>query len=247
MHRAETTALRWGLLTVLAALVPVGCQNVDGWSADQNDGQDWSAQKPSSASAEQDLDEGSEVNGDRPPTPQTLYSLAKILAAQGKDSQCRAVLAKCIQDHPEFMPAYCDLAELHLRHNRVTDAMGALRSGLAVAPDDPVLRNNLGMCWLLKGRAKQALGHFTAAAGTCPDSVKYRTNMAVALGLLGRQDEASALFTQTMSDKDAKHNLQVVKTARARKALTSSHPDLPPAATADTFPASHDVADTTGR
>jgi Flp pilus assembly protein TadD len=159
-----------------------------------------------------------EVRPDVPPTAKTLYSMAEILAAQGKDKECEFVLRRCIQEYPRFTPAHNNLAELQMRQGRVHEAVATLSKALEVRPKDPVLLNNLGMCLLLRKKYAQALDRFTQASGLVPESEKYRANMATALGLLGREEEAQALFEQTLTIEKAKHNVEILREARERQA-----------------------------
>ncbi len=152
--------------------------------------------------------------GDRPPTARTLYAMARILGAQGRDEECAFVLSRIIRQHRSFMPAYCDLGELHLRHRRFGDAITTLSAGLDVSPHDPVLLNNLGMCRLLQADYEEALDTFTRAAGIMPQDTRFRANMAVALGMMGRYHEALALYRQLIPEVDARHNLNVLCEAR---------------------------------
>ena len=104
---------------------------------------------------------GSEIRRDQPPTAKTLYSMADILASQGKDTECEFVLRRCIQQYPQFTPAYNSLAELQMRQGRVNEAVGVLSRALQIRPRDPVLLNNLGMCRLIRKDYEKALAYFT--------------------------------------------------------------------------------------
>jgi Flp pilus assembly protein TadD len=106
------------------------------------------------------------------------------------------------------------LSELYLRNDRPDSAVEVLKAGVAIAPEDAVLLNNLGMCRLMQARYEEALDHFTAAAAGVPKDVRARANMAVALGMLGRLDESLAIYQQLMSDSDAHYNLGVLCEAR---------------------------------
>ena len=119
-----------------------------------------------------------------PPTAKTLYVMAEILATQGRDQQCELLLKRIIEEHPKFPLAYNSLAELQMRQGRVDEAIETISSGLRVRSRDPVLLNNLGMCWIVRGDYEKALETFTKAAGIMPENTKYRMNMAVALGLM---------------------------------------------------------------
>jgi tetratricopeptide (TPR) repeat protein len=155
-------------------------------------------------------DDAFTAGANRPATAHTLYALSQVLATQGRDDQCANVLGQCIKKYPKFLPAYVSLAELHLRNNRPPQAMQTLLAGLKIAPKDPRLINNLGMCFLLKHDPAAALPLFTRAVGLAPTEGRYRANMATALGLLGRYDESLALYQQVVSEGDAHYNVALL-------------------------------------
>lgn len=162
----------------------------------------------------QDTADAFDRASDQPPTAKTLYAMSKILAAQGKDPQCEYVLTRVIRMKPRFMRAYVELAELHLRHRRLDQAVAVLRGALAIDDDDAVLLNNLGMCRMVQGNYVDALQQFTLAAAAAPQDARYRANMAAALGVAGRYDESLALYQQIVPPADAHHNLSVLCEAR---------------------------------
>lgn len=155
---------------------------------------------------------------DPAPSAKTLYSMADILATQGKETECEFVLRRCMSEYPQFTPAYNSLAELHMRQGRVHEAVAVLLRALEIRPRDPVLLNNLGMCFLGRKEYAKALEQFTTAAGVVPESEKYRANMATCLGLLGRYEEALALLQQVLPDDKARHNVEILRKARERQA-----------------------------
>ena len=114
----------WACLVI--AVVSVGCAQ----KTQTDTAKDFSAK---------DTDYQFQSSGNRPPTAKTLYAMAKILAAQGKDTECEYVLARIIREYPDFCPAYCDMAELRMRQDRVNDAMASLRAGLQVCPQAATL------------------------------------------------------------------------------------------------------------
>lgn len=151
---------------------------------------------------------------DRSPTPQTMYALATILAKQGKDDQCAFVLSRLIREAPDFTPAYVDMAQLHLRNNRTDEAVAVLSSGLEQQPEDTVLLNDLGMCWMLKRSYGLALEYFSQASALAPENARYRSNMAAAVGMMGRYDEALRLYMEVLPAADAHYNLSVICESR---------------------------------
>lgn len=163
---------------------------------------------------EESDDSAFDPKGELEPSAQTLYSMSRIMVARGKDGEAEVVLAKLIADHPRYLPPYADLSELYLRNDRPDSAVEVLKAGVAIAPEDAVLLNNLGMCRLMQGRYEEALDQFTAAAAGVPKDARARANMAVALGMLGRLDESLSVYQQLMSEADAHYNLAVLCEAR---------------------------------
>lgn len=154
-----------------------------------------------------------ELQTDRAPTAKTLYAMADVLAAQGKDLKCEAVFKKIIHDYPDFFPVYNSLAELLMRQGRTNEAMETIHSGLGMYPRDSVLLNNLGMCWVIHRDYEKALEMFTKSAGIMPENARYRANMAMTLALMGRYDESLSLYKQVLPEDKANHNLSVLQKA----------------------------------
>jgi len=157
-----------------------------------------------------------ETQRDLPPSARTLYTMAEILAAQGKDRDCEFTLKRCIQQEPRFTPAHNKLAELLMRQGRVHEASGVLSQALRISDADPILLNNLGMCCLVQRHYEEAVEHFTKAAGRVPESAKFRANLATALALLGRHEESGALLQQVLPDEQAKHNAEILRKAHEK-------------------------------
>ena len=162
----------------------------------------------------ENLDRAFDEGVNRKPTAETLYSMSKILAAQGKEGTYEYTLARIIEQYPRFMPAYCDLAELRVRQKRIEEAMDIVEDGLAEVPKDPVLLNNLGMCRLLRGDYELAGDAFRRAAELSPNDARYRANLAASLGLLGRYEESYSLYAQLMPSPDAHYNVAVLAETR---------------------------------
>ena len=186
---------------LLLGLVLWGCENKD-------KGPEFVYSK--SDPAEFEFQKGS----DRPPTAKTLYSMARILQAQDKRPQQEFVLKRIIELHPDFLPAYCDLAELYLYQRQSHKSIAVLEGGLKQAPDAAILINDLGVVYLAREEYPKALEQFSKAAGLPGADVRYRANMAVALGMMGRYDEALALYEQVLRPSEAHYNLAVLAEAR---------------------------------
>ncbi|MCH8164260.1 MAG: tetratricopeptide repeat protein [Planctomycetes bacterium] len=120
----------------------------------------------------------SEDAAGRPPTAKTLYRMAKILAAQDKLVHSETVLRTTIKRYPKFMPAHCELARVFVAQRKIAAAAQTLQHALQINPNDPVLLNDLGMCWMLIGAYEDALAAFSEAADAAPHDARYKASMA---------------------------------------------------------------------
>ena len=166
------------------------------------------ASPPADPQSEWDAAEG------RQPEPATIFSMARIYVAQGRDDQAEAALREVLNKDPEFVQAYEELAHLYVRRDLVDGAVAALEIGLQHQADDPVLLNDLGVCKLLQKDPAAAAQSFIRAAALEPDNARPRANLALALALLGRDEEALALWQQVIRPSEAKQNLELVKQGR---------------------------------
>jgi len=151
--------------------------------------------------------------GKRAPNAKTLYRLGKLLESQGQIAQAEAVWMSCIDRYPAFSPAYTELASIQMATNRDAKAVNTLEAGLAKQPNDHVLLNNLGMCFMMNKQFSGAFEAFSKARDLDPNNSKYTANAALALGMLGRTDEALALYQTIMPMQRAQQNLNVISQA----------------------------------
>jgi Flp pilus assembly protein TadD len=187
-----------GIVAVAALLAPLGCSQVT------------PAPHPIADAPDDPQAEAFEAAANRPPTLRTVYVMAKLYVVQGKDVEAENLLKQVIRETPKFVPAYCDLAELQLRRQRVDDAKRTLFTGLKVAPGEPVLSNDLGVCYLRTSEYELALKAFQDACKAKPAEPRYRTNAALATAMLGRYEDALALYKQVLPEADAHYNLGVI-------------------------------------
>jgi len=161
-------------------------------------------------------DEAWSDGADRAPDAQTLHSMARLYAAQGRDADAEIALRSLVSNTPDFTPAYEELARLYVRRDQLDGAIVALTVGLEHAPNDAVLHNDLGVCHLLAKDPVSAAAAFIRAAALAPDDARPRGNLALSLALQGRLDEALALWQQILPPAEARKNLDLAVKGKLR-------------------------------
>ena len=73
---------------------------------------------------------------DHPPTSKTLFAIANILAAQGRDQECEFILKRIILENPRCLPAYNSLAELQMRQGKINAAIETIEDGFRIDSDN---------------------------------------------------------------------------------------------------------------
>src|SRR5262249_37088501 len=81
------------------------------------------------------------------------------------------------------------------------------RKGLALAPDQMSLRNNLGLSQALSGDYNGAIATLSDVAGRPGASARNRQNLALVYGLAGDNDHASAVARTDLDDAAVRSNL----------------------------------------
>ena len=82
----------------------------------------------------------------KPATAETLQMTARVLASKGNTEQAGFVVDRMYRDYPDNLGTYTEGAEVLLIQGRVKEATEWLNRGLTRFPNNPVLRNDRGMC-----------------------------------------------------------------------------------------------------
>jgi len=226
-------------ILVSIAMAGGGCASNDG-PTEKPTQKRVQSQSASNAHRKTNAPDPFETGAGRPPTAATMYSLARILAAQEKTADCINLLKNLIQRYPNYAPAYNALAEAYLSLDRTDDATMSLSEGIRRFPKDPVLQNNLGMVYLLNEDYETALAHFERATEADPGEATYRANKAAALGMLGRTAEAAALYRKHLKQSDVHENVNVLMNARR---ASSQHANATVSSAAAATPTTAPAAD----
>lgn len=162
--------------------------------------------------ADTDWFEGGEM---KPAAADTLQLTARVLASKGETARAGYVIDRMEREHPDYLGTYTEGAEVLLIEGRVKDAIGWLDRGLVRFPNNPILRNNRGMCHLLAADLSAATADFEAAYEVDPGDAEYVFNLGLAKALAGDETAATGYWNRVLTAPEVEENLKVARTARS--------------------------------
>ncbi len=131
------------------------------------------------------------TNDDR---PEAHLNLGNLALEQGDFATAEREYRTALRLHPQFVPAYVNLADLQRAREQDADCERTLRSGIAVAPGNGELQHALGLCLIRQKRLDEAVIALGKAVSAAPDHPRYAYVHAIALQTAGRLDEAIAVL-----------------------------------------------------
>ena len=140
-------------------------------------------------------------------SPETLQLTARVLASKGNTEQAGFLIDRMARDYPDNLGTYTEGAEVLLIQGRVREAGEWLDRGLVRFPNNPILRNDRGMCRLLEANVPAATADFEAAYASDPGDADYVANLALARALAGDTEAARALWSRVLSHEEVDHNI----------------------------------------
>jgi len=128
--------------------------------------------------------------------PQMAPPGAPAPASPGRDSLEVAsqiqTLKEIVKKDPKNLPAWVELGNLYFDSDQPKEAIEAYSHYLAVKPDNPDVRTDMGIMYRKLGQFDRALEEFRKAAQTDPKHVNSRYNIGLVL-LHDKQDIKGAI------------------------------------------------------
>jgi Flp pilus assembly protein TadD len=121
--------------------------------------------------------------------------------------EARLGYLKAIETDPKHLPAYVALARLQQASQDYAGAAATYSGALTVAPTDPGLWYDLGLC---QGRQKQWANSVTSLRKACeltPGNKVYLTTLGYTLGRAGKLQESLTVLTQAQGEAKAHYDL----------------------------------------
>lgn len=123
---------------------------------------------------------GAAVSGQSPPVSDPQRQQALALEQQGKSEQAQAAWRAYVEAHPKSPEAYAHLGLLEARLGHFKEAVPLYRKALALGPDVPGLRLNLGLALFKGGDPEGALHEFEPLLKAQPGNLQLTTLIGMA-------------------------------------------------------------------
>lgn len=121
-----------------------------------------------------------------------LYFLGNIYRAEGDTEKAAGFYEAAIKLQPSLVEAYVNLASIRYSQGRYDEAASLLERTLVEvpfsAPQDPIVRLNLGLCYVNLEKHEKARGHFEAFLKLSPEGEKAEKVRAILMDLKGSED-----------------------------------------------------------
>jgi Flp pilus assembly protein TadD len=159
----------------------------------------------------------------KPPGPELYVSVARIRERAGDIEQAAAQYQKALDLDSGHLDALVGYAHLEDRRGRFDEAIRLYQQAVKQYPDQPVVRNDLGLCYARAGRVEDASVELAQAVALKPEKPLYRNNLARVLTELGRFDEALEHLSEVHPPAVAHYNLGHLLQERGQIELAGHH------------------------
>jgi Flp pilus assembly protein TadD len=150
-----------------------------------------------------------------PTNSRALRGLGNALIAQDQADLAIDEFEKALAADPRDYRAYSGLGVAYDSLAEHTKAQEYYYAGLEVAPDDPVLRNNLGLSLAFAGHYKGAIEILRPLALRPGATARDRQNLALVYGLSGDMARAKKFSRLDMDSREVERNLSYYAALRS--------------------------------
>ena len=145
--------------------------------------------------------------------PQELLNSLLGHYQKGRFSEAEKISLEITKGFPKHQFAWKVLGALLGATGRMSEALDANKTAVALSPQDTEAHNNLGLTLQELGRLNEAEASYNQAIALKPDFAEAHYNLGVTLKELGRLNEAEASYNQAIASKpdfaEAHNNLGV--------------------------------------
>ncbi len=132
-----------------------------------------------------------------PVDPRYPTKAGRILLAAGKTAEGMALLDRALELDPGYLPAFAELAAMHLVKEDYAAAERIYRNAADYAPEDAEAQASHGRLLAIVKDFEAAERRYARAVGLAPSNANYRLEHGRMLQYLSRHEEALAQFEET--------------------------------------------------
>ena len=157
---------------------------------------------------------------EKPPMilPATYYSAARLFESRGRYLEARKQYRKAVAVNHTYVEAFHRLGLVHSLLGEREYAVEVLTRAVELAPEDSILRNNLGFEYILSERWEDANDELLAAIRLNPGFARAHINLGIVQSRMQRFDLALASFRTALPEADAHYNLGLMYRGQERYA-----------------------------
>jgi Flp pilus assembly protein TadD len=161
------------------------------------------------------------------PTAKMMVDFAHVRASMGEYSDAGNLFEKAIKAEPKNVDARVGLAKIKMQLGHPDQAVEKLQEGIARMPKAAPLWNELGIAYTKMEKYPEAIEALEKAIKFEPDTDLYRQNLAGVLVVTGEVNKAYKLYSQEMSEADARVQIARIlggqgKMAECRKQIDAA-------------------------
>jgi Flp pilus assembly protein TadD len=174
------------------------------------------------------LDKASAANQGR---RQLLFERGLLALELGQAEKAEALLRKAYDPKMRDWRIHSALGTALASRGKQQEAQVQFAKALALAPDHPIVLNNLALSYALDGKPDEAETLLRRAQRSGSQSLQIRQNLALVLALRGKYDEAKTVAESALPADKAAQNLAYLKTLADARATAGAEPAKSAAAT----------------
>jgi len=197
---SPSTKATWSALLLMGAVGLAGCKSLPTitWKKEKTN------KEKSESMVASKLAEPIEDTLPNKPTGKMLCDFGQVRESMGQHAEAASLFERAIKTEPKNINAWVGLAKVKMELGHPDQAIAKLQEGLEKMPKSAPLWNELGIAYTKQEKYDEALDALEKACKFDGESNLYRANLAGVLVVRGEEQKAYKLYSQTMSEADAR-------------------------------------------
>lgn len=156
-------------------------------------------------------------------SPELYTAAARLSQQNGRFKEAMDQYNRALEIDGQNRNALIGLARLNQRAERDDEALRLYQQANTHHPNDPVILNDLGLCYARRGETNAAVSALAGASKAAPDRGMYMNNLASVLVEAGRSDEATSHLTQIQGPANANYTVGYLLDRKGNREAASQY------------------------